>query len=113
MGVVEDEGVVVAEAEEDKDKVKVEEVEIRGEVQDRTLVRATPGTGPRGTRTCRHSRPAFAIGLMENQLISVLSLQPVHGRTIMFQNQTIKPEKLTSSAKKKKYKIYFTRLFRK
>ena len=111
MGVVVDVGVVVAEEEEVKVKVEAEGIKEHkvGEAQ----VRGTPGTGPRGTRTCPRSRPASVTGLMAKVLIFVLNRQPVHGKIIFLQNLITRPEKLTSSAKKKIYKIYFIRLFRK
>ena len=104
VGVVEEE----VKVEEDKE-IRVIKVKIRVKTQ----VRATPGTRPPGMRTCRRSRPACATGPMGSRHIFVLSQPPVPGKIILSLNLIIKPETLTSSAKKKIYKIYFIRLFRK
>ena len=114
VGVVEDVGVVVVEVEEAKVKEEGEVIkEIREVKEEETRVRDIPGTRPRDMRTCPRSRPASGTGPMAKVLISVLSQRPVHGKIILFQSLITKPEKLTSSAKKKIYKIYFIRLFRK
>ena len=99
VGVV---GVVEEEVKVEGDKeIRGIKVKIRVKIQ----VRATPGTRPPGMRTCRRSRPACATGLMANRHIFVWSQPLAPGKIILSLNPIIKPEKLTSSAKKKIYKI--------
>ena len=96
------------QVEEVKTVVKIAEVRVKQGVginQVRGQVRATPGTRPPGMRTCRRSRPACATGLMANRHIFVWSQPLAPGKIILSLNPIIKPENLTSSAKKKIYKI--------
>ena len=94
---------MVVEAEEAKvvavrDVAKVEEVvrtevvvvvrQVRGKERGRrarTRVRFTRGTRRPGTRTCRHSKPAPAIGFLGRLLIFVKNQAPVHGKIFGFQ----------------------------
>ena len=102
MGVV---GVVEEEDKEEEIKEIKEIREIKVKIQVKGQVRDIPGTRPPGMRTCRRSRPACATGLMANRHIFVWSQPLAPGKIILSLNPIIKPENLTSSAKKKIYKI--------
>ena len=79
-----------------KIKVKIQaKVKMVVKVKGITVI---PDTRRPGTPTCPRSSPASATGNSGSRLIFVWNQSPVHGRIIIFQNQTI--DSLTSSTKR-------------
>ena len=92
--------VEVAEEMVGAAEVKIVEVKIKAtkEAVPKARARDTRGTRWPGTPTCPRSSPASATGNSGSRLIFVWNQSPVHGRIIIFQNQTI--DSLTSSTKR-------------
>ena len=92
-----EEAVEVEDKREEEVKALREVVEIVIKIKDKANLKAgraktlgsfIPGTRQPGIQTCHHFNPVLAIGFSGKLLISVKSLDPVHGKIIGYQRAT-------------------------